>query len=171
MIISPCSLRAPHSALILFFNATDCLENALARPSLSALEKEGAARRFMFAADAGWKALKYFLEAAGSAPVPPTPPAVLSAAWRLHIIFDGHLWMDMLSRRSELVRDNTPETIGRVIEETRRRFMPEILRLRVWFQSHSPDALRAAPPSQPVAKKRTRPLDGGGALCDLPSTE
>ncbi len=49
--------------------------------------------------------------------------------------------------------------------------MPEILRLRVWFQSHSPDALRAAPPSQPVAKKRTRPLDGGGALCDLPSTE
>lgn len=108
----------------------------------------------MFAADAGWKALKYFLEAAGSAPVPPTPPAVLSAAWRLHIIFDGHLWMDMLSRRSELVRDNTPETIERVIEETRRRFMPEILRLRVWFQSHSPDALRSRAPISAGCKKK-----------------
>lgn len=146
--------RSAPATFFLFFDAAERLEEALSRPSLSALEQEGAARRFMFAADAGWKALKYFLEAAGSVPESPTPPAVLSAAWRLHIIFDGHLWMDMLSRRSELVRDNAPETIRRVMEETRRRFMPELRRLRVWLQSHSPDALRGGPPIAADCKKR-----------------
>ena len=163
--MSPTSCRVADPAFFLFFNAAERLEEALSRPSLSWLAKEGAARRFMFAADAGWKAMKYFLETAGSAPAVPTPPAVLAAVWRLHMIFDGHLWMDMLKRRSELVRDNAPETIERIVEETRSRFLPEILRLSVWLQSHSlPHAESACPPG-PIAKKGTRHLDGGGPLC------
>lgn len=154
MIMPPSSLRSAHPELALFFNAAQRLEDALAQPCLSALEEEGAARRLMFAADAGWKALKYFLKAAGAAPEGATPPAVLSVAWRSHIIFDGYLWMDMLSRRSELVRDNAPETIHRVTEEARRRFMPEIRRLRVWLQSHSADALRGDLPIVADCKKR-----------------
>lgn len=121
-----------------FSDATARLEEALSRAPLSLLEQEGAARRFTFAADAGWKAMKNFMNAVGLPPDAPTPPSVLAAAWRQHMIFDGHLWMDMLNRRSELMRDNAPETIERIIGETRSLFLPEMIRLRVWLRDHPP---------------------------------
>lgn len=134
----------PVPSFFSFFDATARLEEALSRAPLSPLEQEGAARRFTFAADAGWKAMKNFMNAAGLPPDAPTPPSILAAAWRLHMIFDGHLWMDMLTRRSELVRGNAPETIERIIRETRSLFLPEMIRLRVWLRDHPPASFQAA---------------------------
>ena len=81
-----------------------------------------------FAVDAGLKAMKDHLAA--------TPPAVLAAAWRRRIIFDGHIWMDMLARRSQLARDDSPETLQAAVKELESRFLPELARLRDWLVQH-----------------------------------
>ena len=81
-------------------------------------------RRMRFAVDAGLKAMKDHLAASGHLPDTPTPPAVLAAAWRRRIIFDGHIWMDMLARRSQLARDDSPETLQAAVKELESRFLP-----------------------------------------------
>lgn len=119
-----------------FLRALNRLEEALAPPSLSELEQEGAVRRMRFAVDAGWKAMKDRLATSGRLPGAPTPPAVLAAAWRERIIFDGHIWMDMLTRRSQLAKDDSPETLRATVGELQSRFLPELVRLRDWFAHH-----------------------------------
>ena len=93
-------------------------------------------RRMRFAVDAGLKAMKDHLAASGHLPDTPTPPAVLAAAWRRRIIFDGHIWMDMLARRSQLARDDSPETLQAAVKELESRFLPELARLRDWLVQH-----------------------------------
>lgn len=117
-----------------FLTALFLLEEAVLLPPSSLLEQEGAARRMSFAVEAGWKAMKARLQSLGE--TCPTPPAVLAAAWRRHMIFNGHIWMDMLARRSDLVRDNSPETIRNTLREIETRFLPELARLRGWFSQH-----------------------------------
>ena len=80
-----------------------------------------------FAVDAGLKAMKDHLAASGHLPDTPTPPAVLAAAWRRRIIFDGHIWMDM---------DDSPETLQAAVKELESRFLPELARLRDWLVQH-----------------------------------
>ena len=113
-----------------FEEALERLETALQVQDPSELEQEGLVRRMSFAIDAGWKALRSLLEALGTAPGSPTPPAVLAAAWRQHLIFNGELWMEMLTRRSTLVRDDSPETLHAAVDALRSRFFPELARLR-----------------------------------------
>lgn len=117
-----------------FLTALSLLEEAVLLPPSSLLEQEGAARRMSFAVEAGWKAMKARLQSLGE--TCPTPPAVLAAAWRRHMIFNGHIWMDMLARRSDLVRDNSPETIRNTLREIETHFLPELARLRGWFSQH-----------------------------------
>ena len=83
-----------------------------------------------FAVDAGLKAMKDHLAASGHLPDTPTPPAVLAAAWRRRIIFDGHIWMGMLAR------DDSPETLQAAVKELESRFLPELARLRDWLVQH-----------------------------------
>lgn len=120
--------------LVCFLSTLSRLEEAVLLPPSSLLEQEGTARRMGFAVDAGWKAMKARLQTLGE--TCPTPPAVLAAAWRRHIIFNGHIWMDMLTRRSDLVRDNSPETIRKTLQELETRFLPELACLRAWFSQH-----------------------------------
>ena len=80
-----------------------------------------------FAVDAGLKAMKAHLAASGHLPDTPTPPAVLAAAWRRRIIFDGH---------SQLARDDSPETLQAAVKELESRFLPELARLRDWLVQH-----------------------------------
>ncbi len=134
------------------------LEKALLLPAPSDLEEEGILRLMGFAIDAGWKAMRRHLELSGQAPDSPTPPAAIAAAWRIHMIFNGENWMEMLARRSSLVRDDSKETRAAVMEALRTRFFPELAGLRVWLMRHPP-----APP-EPAAKKQPLPLDGKRAL-------
>ena len=125
------SLFTPSSASLQHFLQTlSRLEEAFLLSPLSGLEQEGAVRRMRFAVDAGLKAMKDHLAASGHLPDTPTPPAVLAAAWRRRIIFDGHIWMDMLARRSQLARDDSP------VKELESRFLPELARLRDWLVQH-----------------------------------
>ena len=131
------SLFTPSSASLQHFLQTlSRLEEAFLLSPLSGLEQEGAVRRMRFAVDTGLKAMKDHLAASGHLPDTPTPPAVLAAAWRRRIIFDGHIWRDMLARRSQLARDDSPETLQAAVKELESRFLPELARLRDWLVQH-----------------------------------
>ena len=150
------SLFTPSSASLQHFLQTlGRLEEAFLLSPLSGLEQEGAVRRMRFAVDAGLKAMKDHLAASGHLPDTPTPPAVLAAAWRRRIIFDGHIWMDMLARRSQLARDDSPETLQTAVKELESRFPPKLPRLRFGF------FILPFPGKITKSKKtRPRPLDG-----------
>ena len=126
----------PLDPLQCFIRKLNRLEETFSVCPLSELEQEGAVRRMRFAVDAGLKAMKDHLATSGHLPDVPTPPAVLAAAWRRRIIFNGHIWMDMLSRRSQLARDDSPETLRASMEELESRFLPELIRLRDWLIQH-----------------------------------
>ena len=150
------SFFTPSSASLQHFLQTlSRLEEAFLLSPLSGLEQEGAVRRMRFAVDAGLKAMKDHLAASGHLPDTPTPPAVLAAAWRRRIIFDGHIWMDMLARRSQLARDDSPETLQAAVKELESRFLPELARLRDWLVQHP-----CSGEIKQLQKKRPRPLDG-----------
>ena len=120
------SFFTPSSASLQHFLQTlSRLEEAFLLSPLSGLEQEGAVRRMRFAVDAGLKAMKDHLAASGHLPDTPTPPAVLAAAWRRRIIFDGHIWMDMLARRSQLAGDDSPETLQAAVKELESRLPPK----------------------------------------------
>ncbi|MFR3458081.1 MAG: nucleotidyltransferase substrate binding protein [Bilophila wadsworthia] len=127
------SFFTPSSASLQHFLQTlSRLEEAFLLSPLSGLEQEGAVRRMRFAVNAGLKAMKDHLAASGHLPDTPTPPAVLAAAWRRRIIFDGHIWMDMLARRSQLARDDSPETLQR--REELKSLSPELAPPGLAFQ-------------------------------------
>ena len=99
-------------------------------------------RRMRFAVDAGLKAMKDHLAASGYLPDTPTAIILLAAAWRRRIIFDGHIWMDMLARRSQLARDDSPETLQAAVKE-----------LESAFSEDSPAYPGLACPTRPVPGK------------------
>lgn len=131
------SLFTPSSASLQHFLQTlSRLEEAFLLSPLSGLEQEGAVRRMRFAVDAGESDERPSCGIRAPSPIRPPRPPVLAAAWRRRIIFDGHIWMDMLARRSQLARDDSPETLQAAVKELESRFLPELARLRDWLVQH-----------------------------------
>lgn len=127
----------PLDSLQCFIRKLNRLEETFSVSPLSELEQEGAVRRMRFAVDAGLKAMKDHLATSGASSRCAHPARQsLAAAWRRRIIFNGHIWMDMLSRRSQLARDDSPETLRASMEELESRFLPELIRLRDWLIQH-----------------------------------
>ena len=131
------SLFTPSSASLQHFLQTlSRLEEAFLLSPLSGLDQEGAVRRMRFAVDAGLKAMTDHHAASGHLPDTPNPPPVPAPAWRRRIICDGHIWRDMLARRGQLARDDSPETLQAAVKELESRFLPELARLRDWLVQH-----------------------------------
>lgn len=89
-----------------------------------------------FAVDAGLKAMKDHLAASGHLPRYAHP----AARPRRRVAEADHLRRahldDMLARRSQLARDDSPETLQAAVKELESRFLPELARLRDWLVQH-----------------------------------
>lgn len=98
--------------------------------TLSALEKEGMAQRFVFALELAWKTLRDYLEHEGSVIVPVTPRNVVKEAFAAKILADGQVWIDMLDHRNLLTHTYDSITFEKAVAAIRDRYHPAFLELR-----------------------------------------
>lgn len=74
------------------------LEEALAKPKLSKLEKAGVIQIYEFTMELAWKTLKDFLEEQDIAVK--FPRDTIKEAFKYEMVDDGELWLDMLQKRN-----------------------------------------------------------------------
>ncbi len=99
---------------------------------LSRLEREGAAQRFEFTVGLAWKCLSDHL-AAQAAPVqPPSPKAVVKAAFAAGILADGQLWIDMLDLRNQLSHVYDGDKFDAAVAQIHAHYLPPLAKLRDW---------------------------------------
>ncbi|QJD77449.1 HI0074 family nucleotidyltransferase substrate-binding subunit [Spirosoma rhododendri] len=80
-----------------------------AYPDLNELEKDGAILRFKFTFELAWKTLQdYLAQEAGHADVK-GPRVVIKQAIQDGLLTDGHLWLQMLIDRNELMYSHDGE--------------------------------------------------------------
>ena len=70
--------------------------------SLSELEKEGLVQRFEYTLELAWNTLRDYLYYQGIAVEPATPRTVIKQAFKVGIIDDGQLWLEMIDHRNLL---------------------------------------------------------------------
>lgn len=125
-----------------FQRAVGLLHEALADGPgpLSQLEREGAAQRFEFTVELAWKTLADYL-AAQAAPVqPPSPKAVVKAAFAAGILADGQLWIDMLDLRNQLSHVYDGEKFDAAVAQIHAHYLLPLATLREWFAARAREA-------------------------------
>jgi nucleotidyltransferase substrate binding protein (TIGR01987 family) len=84
-----------------FFQFEKGIKLALTR-DLSELENQGLIKAFEFTHELAWKTLKDFLESKGNQDIYGSKDAVRES-FRLNLINDGEIWMEMIESRNQTV--------------------------------------------------------------------
>ncbi|MGZ3775111.1 MAG: nucleotidyltransferase substrate binding protein [Pseudobdellovibrionaceae bacterium] len=94
------------------------LEKFLNHGELNEFEKQGLIKAFEYTFELSWTVLKDFLEYRGTTNIFGSRDA-FQEAFRLGIISDGALWMDMIKNRNRAVHAYDENTANLVIQEVR----------------------------------------------------
>lgn len=76
----------------------EAIDESKLNPSSTTL-KDGVIQRFEFTYEICWKTLKYYLESEGIEDAK-SPKSTIRAAFKMDLIDDGELWIDMLNDRN-----------------------------------------------------------------------
>ena len=117
------------------------LHEALERQpaELSALEKEGAIRRFDYTVELAWKTLKDYLEAGGLVITPVTPRQVIKDAFAAKVIANGTVWIAMLDQRNLLSQTYDLAVFEAAVEQIASTYLPALADLHADFAQRSLD--------------------------------
>src|SRR5262245_10051909 len=86
------------------------------------LDKDGVIQRFEFSFELTWKALKIFLESEGFDSK--SPKDCLKAAFRLGLLDDDEIFLDMLADRNKTSHLYSKQEAGRVFKRIKRFYLP-----------------------------------------------
>lgn len=84
--------------------------------SLSSLEKQGVIKAFEFTHELAWKTLKDFLESKGNTNIYGSKDATREA-FKLGIIIDGEIWMEMIKSRNLTSHTYDESTVDEIIKQ------------------------------------------------------
>jgi len=99
----------------------------------SDLEKEGLIQRFEYSFELAWKTMKDYLEASGFTLAEISPRAVIKEAFSAGVIDDGQCFIDMMLTRNALSHRYDPEYAAEALEFIEDKFVPALLKLRIFF--------------------------------------
>ena len=95
------------------------LQKAVEMPVLSDIEKEGLVQRFEYTFELSWNVIKDFLEEKGNSNILGSKDAI-RLAFKLGLINDGEIWMDMVNSRrlsSHTYDEHTANEIVKAVKE------------------------------------------------------
>lgn len=98
------------------------LKEGLKKPELDLLQQAGIIQGFEFTFELSWKTLKDLLEYLGT--IAASPRDAIKEAFAMHIIQDGHLWLEMLERRNILSHTYSEEQSAHSVLQIRTRYFP-----------------------------------------------
>ena len=104
------------------------LKEAIEKPGLNELERDGLIQQFEFTIDLGWKVLKDYLEEKGFA-FKPSPKDSIREAQRAGFIDYGQDLIDGLQMRNELSHDFSGEKFEKYEKDLRTRTFPALTKL------------------------------------------
>ncbi len=100
--------------------AIDQLKAYLAQPVVTDRDRAGVIQAFEFTFECVWRLLKHISEAQGLPA--PSPKKALSSAFRLGLIQDEKLWLDMLRDRNLTSHVYNPTVAVTIFEAVSRRY-------------------------------------------------
>ena len=105
-------------------NAFTQFNNAVLKKELSELERSGLIQTFNFTFELCWKTLKDYLESKGL--VENFPRDVLKSSFQNGVIKDGHIWIDMLDKRNEIIHVYSEDAVKKAIQLIKDKYFPAI---------------------------------------------
>ena len=103
------------------------LEEALAKPSHTKLERAGVIQFYEFTFELGWKTIKDYLEE--NEVLAKFPRDVIKEAFKYEFVEDGELWLDMLQRRNLMAHTYDESTADLAFDLINRSYFPALKQL------------------------------------------
>lgn len=101
---------------------------------LSKYEEQGLVKAFEYTYELAWKTLKDFLEYQGVEEIVGSRDAFRNA-FKLDIVQDGHLWMNMIESRNKTAHTYNKKTAEEIADDVRERFYPAFRELESYLQN------------------------------------
>lgn len=92
------------------------LEKFIQKPDLNELEKQGLIKSFEYTFELSWNVIKDFLQFRGTENIFGSRDA-FTEAFKLGIISDGHLWMEMIKNRNRTAHAYDEKTANQVAHD------------------------------------------------------
>ena len=108
-------------------NAYRQLEKASLQSPLNELERAGLIQTFNFTFELCWKTLKDYLDAQGLKEK--FPREVIKISFQNEILENGHIWVDMLDKRNELMHIYSEDAAKAAELIIKNNYFPEIQKL------------------------------------------
>lgn len=105
-----------------FIQLKDAIELSSTRP-LSKLEQQGLIQAFEYTHELAWKTMKDFLEDRGNSSLYGSKD-VTRAAFKLGLIENGEVWMDMIKSRNQTSHTYNEENAISIIEDILNNYFP-----------------------------------------------
>ena len=122
-----------HLRLDNFLAALASLETSaliVSQRELSELEKAGFVQQFEVCWEAGWKALRDYLYAAGSPVDVPVARNVIRAAFEANLVSDGDMWVEAMKARNIMSHEYDCSAFGETVTRIGTDFLPLLIALR-----------------------------------------
>ncbi len=97
--------------------------------SLSELEEQGMIQAFEYTHELAWKTLKDFLEDKGDNTLYGSKD-VTRAAFKLGLIDNGEIWMDMIKSRNQTSHTYNEDTAQEIVNDIRKKYFDHFCALR-----------------------------------------
>lgn len=107
-----------------FNKAVKQLAKFIEKPELNELEKLGLIQSFEYTHELAWKTLKEFLEDCGNKEIYGSKD-VTREAFKLDLIEEGEIWMDMIRSRNETSHTYNEETTTKIVTAIRTGYYGE----------------------------------------------
>lgn len=120
-----------------FLKAFSQLEDAVIlsnERNLTALEEQGMIQAFEYTHELAWKMTKDFLEEKGNSELFGSKDTT-RLAFKLEIIENGEVWMDMIKSRNLTSHTYNEDTAQRIVADIKDRYFAEFERIKVRFES------------------------------------
>ncbi len=114
-----------------FFHFEKGVKLALTK-DLSELEEQGLIKAFEFTHELAWKMLKDFLESRGNKDIYGSKDAVRES-FRLGLIEDGELWMEMIESRNQTVHTYNLEIAKKIADAITQKYYKQFCILQKKF--------------------------------------
>jgi nucleotidyltransferase substrate binding protein (TIGR01987 family) len=104
--------------------------------ALTELEEQGMIQAFEYTHELAWKMLKDFLEEKGNSELFGSKDTT-RLAFKLEIIDNGEVWMDMIKSRNLTSHTYNEDTAQSIVSDIKERYFDEFQKLKLQFEEIS----------------------------------